>query len=32
MQDLGGCRVIVDSIDDVYKAVDKYKTSSVLAH
>lgn len=29
MQDLGGCRVIVDSIDDVYKAVDKYKTSSI---
>lgn len=29
MQDLGGCRVIVDSIDEVYKAVDKYKNSRV---
>lgn len=29
MQDLGGCRVIVNSIDDVYKAVDKYKNSRV---
>lgn len=29
MQDLGGCRVIVDSIEDVYKAVDKYKNSRV---
>lgn len=29
MQDLGGCRVIVNSIEDVYRAVDKYKNSRV---
>lgn len=29
MQDLGGCRIIVDTIDDVYKAVDKYKSSKI---
>lgn len=29
MQDLGGCRVIVDTIDQVYKAVDKYKNSRI---
>lgn len=29
MQDLGGCRVIVDSIDDVYRAVERYKKSRV---
>lgn len=29
MQDLGGCRVIVDTIDQVYKAVNKYKNSRV---
>ena len=29
MQDLGGCRVIVNSIDEVYKAIDKYKKSRV---
>lgn len=29
MQDLGGCRVIVDSIDQVYKAVEKYKNSRI---
>lgn len=28
MQDLGGCRVIVESIDDVYKSINNYKTSS----
>lgn len=27
MQDLGGCRVIVDSIEDVYKVVEGYKKS-----
>ena len=29
MQDLGGCRVIVDTIDQVYEAVNKYKTSRI---
>lgn len=29
MQDLGGCRVIVDTIDQVYKAVDRYKNSRI---
>lgn len=29
MQDLGGCRVIVDTIDQVYKAVEKYKSSRI---
>lgn len=29
MQDLGGCRVIVPSIDDVYKVVNEYKTSRI---
>ncbi len=29
MQDLGGCRVIVDSIDEVYVAVQKYKKSRI---
>lgn len=29
MQDLGGCRVIVGSIDDVYEAVRKYKNSGI---
>ena len=29
MQDLGGCRVIVESIDDVYKSVNKFKNSKV---
>lgn len=29
MQDLGGCRVIVDSIDQVYEAVDRYKKSRI---
>lgn len=29
MEDLGGCRVIVDSIEDVYKTVDKYKNSRI---
>lgn len=29
MQDLGGCRVIVDSIDDVYKSIRRYKTSRI---
>lgn len=29
MQDLGGCRVILDTIDDVYKAVDKFKNSRI---
>lgn len=29
MQDLGGCRVIVDSIDDVYNTIDKYKNSNI---
>lgn len=29
MQDLGGCRVIVDSIDDVYHSLNQYKKSSI---
>ena len=29
MQDLGGCRVIVDTIDQVYEAIDKYKNSRI---
>lgn len=29
MQDLGGCRVIVDTIDEVYEAVNKYKGSRI---
>ncbi len=29
MQDLGGCRVIVDSIDQVYDAIGKYKKSRI---
>ena len=29
MQDLGGCRVIVDTIEQVYEAVDKYKNSRI---
>lgn len=29
MQDLGGCRVIVDTIDQVYEAINKYKNSRV---
>lgn len=29
MQDLGGCRVIVDSVDDVRHAIDNYKKSSI---
>lgn len=29
MQDLGGCRVIVDNIDQVYEAVNKYKNSRI---
>lgn len=29
MQDLGGCRVIVDSIDQVYEAIGQYKTSRI---
>lgn len=29
MQDLGGCRVIVDTIDQVYEAVNKYKKSRI---
>lgn len=29
MEDLGGCRVIVDSVEDVYKTVDKYKNSRI---
>lgn len=29
MQDLGGCRVIVDTIDQVYEAVNKYKNSRI---
>lgn len=29
MQDLGGCRVIVDTIDQVYDAVNKYKSSRI---
>lgn len=29
MQDLGGCRVIVDTVDQVYIAVKKYKSSRI---
>lgn len=29
MQDLGGCRVIVDTIDQVYDAIDRYKNSRI---
>ena len=29
MQDLGGCRVIVDTIDEIYTAIDKYKNSRI---
>ena len=29
MQDLGGCRVIVDSIEEVYRAVNRYKNSKI---
>lgn len=29
MQDLGGCRVIVDTIDQVYEAIDRYKNSNI---
>lgn len=29
MQDLGGCRVIVDTVEQVYKAVNKYKSSRI---
>lgn len=29
MQDLGGCRVIVDTINQVYEAVNKYKNSRI---
>ncbi len=29
MQDLGGCRVIVDTIDEVYAAIDQYKNSRI---
>lgn len=29
MQDLGGCRVIVDTIEQVYKSLNQYKTSSI---
>lgn len=29
MQDLGGCRVIVNTIDEVYEAIDKYKNSRI---
>lgn len=29
MQDLGGCRVIVDSIDKVYETLNNYKSSSI---
>lgn len=29
MQDLGGCRVIVDTIDQVYEAVNKYESSRI---
>lgn len=29
MQDLGGCRVIVDSIDEVYSAMNQYKNSRI---
>ena len=29
MQDLGGCRVIVDTVDQVYDAIRKYKNSHI---
>ena len=29
MQDLGGCRVIVDTIEQVYESVEKYKNSRI---
>lgn len=29
MQDIGGCRVIVDQIDQVFEAVDRYKNSRI---
>ena len=29
MQDLGGCRVIVNSVDEVYLAINKYKNSRI---
>lgn len=29
MQDLGGCRVIVDRIEDVYESLNKYKNSRI---
>ncbi len=29
MQDIGGCRVIVDTIEDVYKAINNYKNSRI---
>ena len=29
MQDLGGCRVIVDTIEQVYESLNQYKTSSI---
>lgn len=29
MQDLGGCRVIVDSIDEVYKSINRFKNSKI---
>lgn len=29
MQDLGGCRVIVDTVDQVYEAIEKYKKSRI---
>ena len=29
MQDLGGCRVIVDSIDEVYSTMNQYKSSRI---
>ena len=29
MQDLGGCRIIVDTIGEVYQTVDKYKKSNI---
>lgn len=29
MQDLGGCRVIVDTIDDVYESLNRYKNSRI---
>ena len=29
MQDLGGCRMIMESIDDVYDVIDKFEKSSI---